>query len=385
MHAHSVGQLQLLHLTLSVSNVITLRTLREGYRNIFSVYFNYTADIAVENILFIVIANLHNLVTHTQYITRYVYLRLGSRRRIKIFLQQLIQILHAAWILMHRCQHLHPAPVTAGRKLRIGTCYKFRSILLIGKFLQGKLAVGTSKKLRHLPTVNLMRIADNRTYLCLTENIFQTYNRHSARTDHILKHRACTNGRQLVHVTDENQAAAAGNCLKQMIGQTDIEHRSLIDNNRFRIKRIAVILAEAQAVTRRLVFQQTVYRCRRMTGRIRQSACGASGRRSQQNAAARLLQNVQNAFDNSCFTCTGTAGENENTMLQRSINCLTLCLRQRNTGITLPFGNNLIRIHARNRLRLVAQLQQTACGLHLRRIQIFRIYQANAAHFLRAQ
>ena len=170
-----------------------------------------------------------------------------------------------------------------------------------------------------------------------------------------------------------------------MIGQSNIEHRSLIDNNRFRIQRIAVILAEAQAVTRRLVFQQTVYRCCRMTGRIRQSACGASGRRGQQNAAASLLQHIQNAFDNSCFTCTGTAGENENAMLQRSINRLTLCLCQRNTGITLPFGNNLIRIHARHRLRLVAQLQQTACGLHLRRIQIFRIYQAYTAHFLRAQ
>ena len=385
MHTHSVSQLQLLHLTLSVSNVITLRTLREGYRNIFSVYFNYTADIAVENILFIVIANLHNLVTHTQYITRYVYLELGSRRRIKIFLQQLIQILHAAGILVHRRQHLHPAPVTAGRKLGIGTCYKFRSILLVGKLLQRKLAVGTGKKLRHLPTVNLMGITDNRTHLCLTENIFQTYNRHSARTDHILKHRACTHGRQLVHVTDENQTAAAGNCLKQMIGQADIEHRSLIDNNCFRIQRIAVILAEAQAVTRRLVFQQTMHRCRRMTGRISQPACSATGRRSQQNAAASLLQNVQNTLNDGCFTCTGTAGENENAMLQRSINRLTLCLCQRNTGITLPFGNNLIRINARHRLRLVTQLQQTACGLHLRRIQIFRIYQAYTAHFLRAQ
>ena len=122
-----------------------------------------------------------------------------------------------------------------------------------------------------------------------------------------------------------------------------------------------------------------------MTGRISKPACGASGRRGQQNAAARLLQNVQNAFDNGCFTCTGTAGEHKDTMLQRSINCLTLCLRQRNTGITLPFGNNLIRIHARHRLRLIAQLQQTACGLHLRRIQIFGIYQAYTAHFLRTQ
>ena len=122
-----------------------------------------------------------------------------------------------------------------------------------------------------------------------------------------------------------------------------------------------------------------------MTGRIRQSACGASGRRGQQNAAASLFQNVQNPLNDGCFTCTGTTGEHKDTMLQRSINCLTLCLRQRNTGITLPFGNNLIRIHARHRLRLIAQLQQTACGLHLRRIQIFRIYQANTAHFLRAQ
>ena len=63
MHTHSVSQLQLLHLTLSVSNVITLRTLREGYRNIFSVYFNYTADVAIENILLIVFANLNNLFT----------------------------------------------------------------------------------------------------------------------------------------------------------------------------------------------------------------------------------------------------------------------------------------------------------------------------------
>ena len=72
-------------------------------------------------------------------------------------------------------------------------------------------------------------------------------------------------------------------------------------------------------------------------------------------------------------------------MLQRSINCLPLCLCQRNTGITLPLGNNLIRINARHRLCLVAQLQQAACGLHLRRIKIFRIYQAYTAHFLRAQ
>ena len=385
MHAHSVGQLQLLHLTLSIGDVITLRTLRKGYRNIFSVYLNYTADIAVENILLIVIANLHNLVAYTQHIARYVNLRLGGRRRIKIFLQQLIQILHAAGILMHRRQHLHPAPVTAGRKLGIGTCYKFRSILLVGKLLQRKLAVGTGKKLRHLPTVNLMRITDNRADLCLTENIFQTYNRHSARTDHILKHRACTHGRQLVNVTDENQTAAAGNCLKQMIGQADIEHRSLIDNNRFRIQRIAVILTEAQTVTRRLIFQQTMHRCCRMTGRISQPACGATGRRSQQNAAACLLQNVQNTLNDGCFTCTGTAGENENTMLQRSINCLPLCLCQCNAGITLPLGNNLIRIHACHRLRLVTQLQQAACCLHLRRIKIFRIYQTNTAHFLRAQ
>ena len=72
-------------------------------------------------------------------------------------------------------------------------------------------------------------------------------------------------------------------------------------------------------------------------------------------------------------------------MLQRSINCLTLCLCQRNPRITLPLGNNLIRIHTRHRLRLVTQLQQAARCLHLRRIQIFRIYQAYTAHFLRAQ
>ena len=170
-----------------------------------------------------------------------------------------------------------------------------------------------------------------------------------------------------------------------MIGQADIEHRSLIDNNRFRIQRIAVILTEAQTITRRLIFQQTVHRCRRMTGRISQPPCGASGRRSQQNAAACLLQNVQNTLNDGCFTCTGTAGENENAMLQRSINSLTLCLRQRNSCITLPLGNNLIRIHTRHRLRLVTQLQQAACCLHLCRIKIFRIYQANTAHFLRAQ
>ena len=286
---------------------------------------------------------------------------------------------------MHRRQHLHPAPVTAGRKLGISTRYEFRRILLVGKLLQRKLAVGTGKKLRHLPAVNLMRITDNRADLCLTENIFQTYNRHSARTDHILKHRACTYRRQLVHVTDENQTAAAGNCLKQMIRQADIEHRSLVDYYCFRIQRIAVILTEAQAVTRRLIFQQTMHRCCRMAGRISQPACGATGRRSQQNAAACLFQNVQNTLNDGCFTCTGTAGKNENAMLQRSINCLTLRLCQRNSRITLPLGNNLIRIHTRHRLCLVTQLQQAACGLHLRRIQIFRIYQANTAHFLRAQ
>lgn len=76
--------------------------------------------------------------------------------------------------------------------------------------------------------------------------------------------------------------------------------------------------------------------------------------------------------DSGCFTCTGTAGEISEHHAPAKHGALTLCLRQ------YPHPRSHLAItssHSRVSPASPDQhLQQTACGLHLRRIQIFRIY-----------
>ena len=56
----------------------------------FTLYLIHTANIAVKNILFIIIANLHYLIPHAQHIAGNGSLRLMYARRINILLQKLI-------------------------------------------------------------------------------------------------------------------------------------------------------------------------------------------------------------------------------------------------------------------------------------------------------
>ena len=158
--------------------MVTLGTLRKINRRALADDADNASDIAVENVLLIIITNLHHLVANAQNIAGNIQLCLVRRRWIEIFLQKLIQILHAAGILMHRRKHLHAAPVAIHRQLRITSRHKISCLILIGKFHQRKLALLARSKLRHLAAVNLMRIEHNRTDLRLTENIFQTHNRH---------------------------------------------------------------------------------------------------------------------------------------------------------------------------------------------------------------
>ena len=115
---------------------------------------------------------------------------------------------------------------------------------------------------------------------------------------------------------------------------------------------------------------------------LRQTSCRPACRRCQKNAAACLLKHVQDAFDNCCLTSARTTRQHKDAMLQRSINSLPLFHRQRNPCLALPTRNNLVSIHARNRLRLVTQIQQPSRRFHLSTIQRLLINKPRAADLL---
>ena len=69
-----------------------------------------------------------------------------------------------------------------------------------------------------------MRIQDDFAMACLAEDPLEGYLGYDLRRQNIFKYLARANRRQLVYITDHNQASVQPYCLEQRVHQSDIDH-----------------------------------------------------------------------------------------------------------------------------------------------------------------
>ena len=102
MYTHRVCKLQFINFIRCISYILTISTLRIINSNIAAIYIHDPANITIENLFLIVIANLHHLITGPQNISRRIDLTFIQLRRIDPLLKQMVKVLNATGILMHR-------------------------------------------------------------------------------------------------------------------------------------------------------------------------------------------------------------------------------------------------------------------------------------------
>ena len=101
-----------------------------------------------------------------------------------------------------------------------------------------------------------MRVDDDQALTVLAENPPQHDFGNNTGIDQIPQHAAWPHRRQLVDIADENQVAMGIDGAQQMIHQGQVDHRSLIDDDKIDLQRI--IFAALKAALARVVFEQPV-------------------------------------------------------------------------------------------------------------------------------
>ena len=86
--------------------------------------------------------------------------------------------------------------------------------------------------------------------MCLPEDFGQADSLHHAAADEVGKYVSCTDGRQLIRVADQKQAAAGLECLQKRRHKLQIHHRCFIHNHCVTGKRCVFVVKKIHAARR---------------------------------------------------------------------------------------------------------------------------------------
>ena len=189
------------------------------------------ADIAVENVLIVIVLDLHHLVAQAEDLP--VKRLLGFHRAggIEGRLQLLIQGVHSGRAAVHGRQHLHLAERVEAEAL--GDALADDILHPLCGFL-GRLG-GEEEEIggflgeeRHFPLVDAVGVGDDVRPGCLAEDDAQARHRGDTAGDHIPQHVACPHRGELVYVAHQQQVGARLEGFEQAVGQQQVEHGGLI-------------------------------------------------------------------------------------------------------------------------------------------------------------
>ena len=238
------------------------------------------ADIAVVDALVVVVDRLHHLVADAKGAAAQPPLRLAPRR-VERLLEHLVQVRHPRLPVVHRGQHLDIVERVEAEFVRHAPGdHVHQQFGRLGRvFLDEQEEVPrVGACFRHQALVDAMGIADDERVGRLAENGFQADDGGHIGGDQVAQHVARADRGQLVDVADEQQVAVGADGLKQIVGQHQVEHRRLVDDDHISVDGVVLVATEALA---RLELQQAVDRLRLAPRGLRQSLGGPPRGRGQ--------------------------------------------------------------------------------------------------------
>ena len=268
MNRRRIGKDKLIELRNIIFHVSSVKVHREA--PVLHIDRADDADIPVENLLVVIIADLHHLIAEAIHNPSSFQ---TDASRIESLLQNEIQIrsaddapLHGSEDLYVRGRHLVVSAQLRFHKVNDGLCRQLRNsrrVILCQPFPLSRLfhihkkeiGISSIADIRHDSLVNPMGIHDNPAGLCLTENAGQLDDRKAFAVNQIPKYISCSDRGQLIYVSDQNQRHAVRHSLQQIVHQHDINHGAFINNQHIALQRVLLI---SLITFRRLDLKQAV-------------------------------------------------------------------------------------------------------------------------------
>ena len=178
----------------------------------------------------------------------------------------------------------------------------------------------------HLPVDYLVRVGDYQAFLRLPENLVEPHDGQDAAVDKVAEYVAGADGRKLVGVADEHQAAAHGQRAHYAFEDVAVHHRHFVDDKRVAFQLVFLVFVEYGVVL--LVpahLKQTVDGFCLVARKLAHALGGASRRGGKQHLFAPALQYFYYRVKRGGFACAGAAGEHQHALAERG--CYRVALK----------------------------------------------------------
>ena len=110
MDTHRISKAQVVHFAAFIGHIAPFGTVRKGYKDRLAANEVNLSDVPIKNVLFIVVADLHDLVPFTiDRVPRLMFCFIGTWR-IDAGLEQAIQVFYTAGIAVHGRKDLYILP-----------------------------------------------------------------------------------------------------------------------------------------------------------------------------------------------------------------------------------------------------------------------------------
>src|SRR5258707_3541295 len=195
--------------------------------------------------------------------------------------------------------------------------------------------------------IDPMRIGDDAALRGLAKYLGETNNRQSTGCDDVRQHLSGADRWKLVDGADDQQRSAVRHRLQQRLHQHDVDHRGLVDNQQVAVER--VVVAPLEAATFRIDLQQPVDGLGFEAGCFAHALGGAAGRRAEQEPYPLGGQYAQNSFDDSGLADAGTAGNHQHLGHQGKLDGGSLAFRKGEPDTCFDPWQGLFRIDPRPR------------------------------------
>src|SRR5271155_1402162 len=278
----------------------------------------YITDVAVVDLLVVVIFDLHDLVARSKGPAETLDLAIagGIQRR----LQFNVERSRANTAAVHWAEHLDVADGVQAEALRNTSLHQLHDaqnsgLRILSGYIVEVTATDRRAKIGHDALIDAMGIDDDPARGGLPEDLRQAHHRDGTRSDDVGQDLPGSDRGQLIDVSNYQQRRVIWNGFRKRLHQQDVDHRSFVDHEQITIEGIVGIAFEPSALG--IDFQEPVDRCRLDARRLGHPLGRAASRSAEEQSHAFGNEDLEDRIDDGCLADTRTAGDHQRLRHQR--------------------------------------------------------------------